>query len=417
MTTPKNNAAVLTDPEDVRQVLRELCDWSEHLYMAYAWATSEKGKAEHWRSLDISKVRRAAIGVSFARTEPNALRKLATRRGVLRVNSGKRTDPLFHPKVIVGCKGGLGRALVGSSNFTAGGFSKNTELNVLLDGQVDDEPIRSLLQFIEREWSAARRLEADDEEWFNWYEAWHKQEKKTQPRPPKKKQPPQQPSVVDESDLNISWDEYFRLVSAQHGDRRPPDADEPIYVFPQGDGNSYLEEIEACVAAFRRWPRFSSMPEAVRHRILGFPGGDSWGYLGRMRGAHRARVMEQSRLISRYLSHIPLEGDVTRDDLARYLHIWKGSDESVDKIGMATATRLLSVKRPDLFFSLNTRGNVPGIRRVFGHAPFATEGYIRLSERIWSLPWYNSEEPKDPLEARVWAARVAMLDALVYLLP
>ena len=35
-------------------------------------------------------------------------------------------------------------------------------------------------------------------------------------------------------------------------------------------------------------------------------------------------------------------------------------------------------------------------------------------KRIWSMPWFNSAEPDDAHERRVWRVRVAILDAVMY---
>jgi HKD family nuclease len=60
----------------------------------------------------------------------------------------------FHPKVYVARKGREVQALVGSSNFTAGGLRKNAEANLLIQGSQDEPAVRQILEFHEQFWSS-----------------------------------------------------------------------------------------------------------------------------------------------------------------------------------------------------------------------------------------------------------------------
>lgn len=141
--------AIITAAER-SEALRDTVDWAREIYLAYAWASSAGGAAEHWRALQVKKVKQAVIGLHFEATEPLVLRTLHA-RGVLRV----REDAVgvFHPKVLVATRDKGARVIVGSSNFTAGGFEKNTEVNVLLSGPREDDTIVRLLSFIHHQWT------------------------------------------------------------------------------------------------------------------------------------------------------------------------------------------------------------------------------------------------------------------------
>src|SRR5450631_3050904 len=119
---------ICSSPAASLAALTELFDWAQEVRLAYAWATSSDSHAAHWKALPLSKVKQATIGIQFAQTEPATLRAfLGCGAGILKVVED--TGGVFHPKVAVGLRGGDARALVGSSNFTTGGFSGNTELN------------------------------------------------------------------------------------------------------------------------------------------------------------------------------------------------------------------------------------------------------------------------------------------------
>jgi hypothetical protein len=404
MVVNKVGAKVLADTASTLRALEKLCIWADELHMAYAWASSEQGEAEHWCVLDVGKVKRAVIGISFAHTEPAALKALAARAGALRIYGGTSGSGVFHPKVIIGLReDGRAQAMVGSSNFNSGGFGGNTELNVLLRGKVDEEPIRSVIAFLDEQWASGWRLEVTDHKWFAWYE----KERKRQPKPPAPGKPSPQYKLLP-ADLEVDWGGYFKLVQDHHrklmwnGWRK--------YVFAQPDGDSYLQEVAACAEAFHSAATFSGMDEDNRKVVAGF-GPDSTGYFGSMAGAgiFMSLVNDDPGRIGKYLDRIPLEGPVKPKVLSRYLEIV----DEVDGIDLPTATRLLTAKRPDQFVSVN-KGSRPGIRRLFGSAPSRPSGYVRLLEQIWSFPWFSVPKPKDKLESKVWAARVALLDALVY---
>lgn len=152
-------------PTATLRALKDLYSWAEELHLVYAWASSADGTDEHWTALPQSHVRRAIIGVHFARTEPLVLRALHA-RGVLRV--AVNLEGVFHPKMVLGTKGKRARVLLGSSNFTSGGFAKNTEVNVLVAGLLSEPFFRQLSEFIDGLWQDAN-LREPDEAWLRSY--------------------------------------------------------------------------------------------------------------------------------------------------------------------------------------------------------------------------------------------------------
>jgi phosphatidylserine/phosphatidylglycerophosphate/cardiolipin synthase-like enzyme len=139
----------LVSPAECLAAFQDAAAWAKNIYMAYAWATSSGGTAEHWRSLPLAKVRQAVLGLDFDETEPEVLRQLRA-LGVLRIVT--KLHGVFHPKILVAVNGSDARALVGSSNFTVGGFAKNVEVNVLVSGLVHDQALQKVLTFVESSW-------------------------------------------------------------------------------------------------------------------------------------------------------------------------------------------------------------------------------------------------------------------------
>jgi hypothetical protein len=87
-----------------------------------------------------------------------------------------------------------------------------------------------------------------------------------------------------------------------------------------------------------------------------------------------------------------------------------------NRSGVGTASRLLAMKRPDLFICIDSK-NRSEIARAFDVAAASLQtfdGYWNLIQRIWRCPWHRAPRPKQALEARIWDARVALLDSLYY---
>lgn len=388
------------EPNSSLAALRDLCSWADELHLAYAWITSARGASEHWRALPLAKLRRAVVGTQFAQTEPAALRALLDiGGGALRVIED--TGGVFHPKVIVGTKGDRARALLGSSNFTHGGFGGNTELNVVLEGDVREGVVAEALSFIEQQWRHPRAF-VPDAEWLDRYAKAYA----ARPRPQQLPGPPPRVLLTTAADLDIGWADYFRLIEKQ--ERRMLSTGTEIHVFDHPDA-SYLQEIETCQGYFAQSTSFSTMPVEQRKFVAGF--GDTSGYFGRMVGAGNFKnmIIQRPEEIGLLLDTIPAIGMPTDRQVTDYLD----GATVVRGVSIATATRLLVAKRPDIFLSVN-RASGARIRELFGSVPARAVQYVALMKRLWALPWFNSPEPKDVHQRRIWRVRVAILDAVMY---
>ena len=87
-----------------------------------------------------------------------------------------------------------------------------------------------------------------------------------------------------------------------------------------------------------------------------------------------------------------------------------------ERAGVTTASRLLAMKRPDVFVCIDSE-NRSAIARAFSLSASSLmtfEGYWDLLLRIWKCPWYRSPCPTEKLARRIWNARVALLDCVYY---
>lgn len=86
------------------------------------------------------------------------------------------------------------------------------------------------------------------------------------------------------------------------------------------------------------------------------------------------------------------------------------------RFSMATATRLLTLARPDRAVSINGASRA-GLARLTGRSPHwinEPRNYATLLRWVHGQRWHQSPQPADADEAALWRARAALLDVLVY---
>lgn len=93
-----------------------------------------------------AKLTQAIVGIQFHQTEPEALFQLHKWN---KLNIVYDTAGVFHPKFYLFENESSFSLITGSSNFTAGGFHKNTESNVLIKGNKKNLSSLNLKDFIE----------------------------------------------------------------------------------------------------------------------------------------------------------------------------------------------------------------------------------------------------------------------------
>lgn len=382
--------SMLVTPAAHLSALEKLFAWANQVDLACAWATAGEGKADHWKCTDISKIRMAVIGVEFAQTEPWVLRKLLE-GGRLRVGKAKGT---FHPKVYMGIKGESVRTIVGSANFTRPAFSSNVELSVLLEGRKTDPQMKDLAKFIKLQWQNA--MEVDDI-WLEEYQISFD----NRPKPPLIPRAKMQVTSVE--DLQMPWPEYYRALRLQEN------RIEGIGVF-KGD-TSYTRELDDIQNVFQTYPKFADMTETQRRLLMGLPG-DSTGLIGSMGAARHAKKLVKSEptKIGVFLDQVPLKGPVKIELVNK---VMRGMT-SLHGVKLGVATRLLTVKRPDLFVSVNNGSN-PQLATLLRRRQVKTvPQYLDLLQAVWQLEWHKAPPPTDAHQRKTWGRRAALLDSIFY---
>lgn len=366
---------------------------------ATAWASAD---TKVFRELVSGKVRirMGVIGTHFYQTHPDVLDqfvKSATVRFALQPSG------VFHPKVFLFWNSAGWEAFIGSANLTKGALTSNSEA-VMLVSSADaaaPDPKGAILEAVTEYWGKATKVTKESAARYR--EMWKLRQPILQrlsgdygSKPPSK--PP-----VESAVLSMSWREF---CSAARQDK--------AHGFEERC--SFLEHIQAI---FKSGRSFQEMDLGERRLIAGLPGASDsrWPWFGSMKGVGKFQTAIKANDVhlSRALDFIPSAGLVPRSRYDAYVREFvRAFPEGRD--GVATASRLLAMKRPDEFVCLDSMNK----KRLCADFGIKVSGmdYDRywgeVVERIRESPWWNSSPPCSGIELSAWNGRAAMLDAIFY---
>lgn len=181
-----------------------------------------------------------------------------------------------------------------------------------------------------------------------------------------------------------------------------------------------LAMLDSVAREFASYHHFNDIPFQERLAIAGLRSkaikNSEW--FGSMVGAGKFyKLMNASEpAFSIALDAIPNQGAVTKAEykvfITEYLKAFSNGRD-----GLGTATRLLSMKRPDTFLCVDD-ANLRKLAKDVGLKRAGKLDYERywteVVERLQESPWWNAPQPTGRKEAKAWLSRAAMLDALFY---
>ena len=203
--------------------------------------------------------------------------------------------------------------------------------------------------------------------------------------------------------VSLSWLDFFARVRAE---QHPPG---PLLM------QERLQVLREIRQLFAQRVHFRDLDYAERRKIAGLFKSANPNFLlfGSMRptGYFKQAVLENNEGISHALDEIPLGGDISRDHFQRFTDRFL---KAFQRAGMALASRLLAMKRPDTFVCVSNQ-NREGLFQAFQVSSSRdAEGYWHLIEKVRACTWWNAPPPADGDEREVWKARAAFLDALFF---
>jgi hypothetical protein len=391
---------VLTTATELKATMCRLMDRYRWYRWAVAWASAEFPLYRDLlrRRRHISQI---IVGTHFYQTHPEFLEALAGHEGVRFV---LQTDGVFHPKVYLFENSPHDWAcIVGSPNFTRAAFSQNTELAMLVDSDLPDadQSYQAICAMLLRCWEKASSITEDQIEVYRTlWKRGHARLRKLSGQYGKRSN---RKLSVDIPLLGMHWDVFVSRVRAEQNHRLC----------------DRLDILSAARTLFRSVRRFADMELDDRRRIGGYAPMEvhDWGLFGSMRPARQFKsvITSNNGYISDALDCIPLDGMVTRDEFNDYIKVFRGAFPNGGG-GIAGATRLLCMKRPDMFVCLD-RKNQAALRREFGSPKgnMTCERYWdEIIDRVREADWWNSPRPSDQERQAIWRGRTALLDGLYY---
>jgi HKD family nuclease len=400
---------VLMTAADVSSELIRLLGFCSSCHVAVAWA-SVGFKAFDLLAKQDKKIERMVVGTHFYQTHPDFIERFLSHPNVRFVLN---PDSLFHPKVYLFEKAGGGwECVVGSPNFTKGGFDRNEEMAVLVtsEDQGAGEAVASIKASINDYWQNAKSLSFPELEAYR--EAW----KRKQPllknlrgkfgNPQDHHADDKGKNPLDVPILRKTWAKYFVEVQAEE---------------PTAFGHSMTQRLKVIQTAnhlFSKHQHFNLIDLNGRRKIAGLliEDGVDYRFFGHMKnGMFESAIKNNDENLSLALDLIPLVGGVTREMYLGYIEQYKKAFPR-GRHGIATATRLLAMKRPDTFLcfdQMNQKGlcTAFGISRNVGYEKY----WDSIIERIRKeARWWNAQAPAPGVERDVWEARTAFLDSIYY---
>lgn len=153
--------------DNLPEQFTELIHWADEVILCVSYAT------RHAFSLLYDEFEiflrnggrlRAIFDIERMVTDSTIIEEIATIPGdaqckVFFREKGNKADPgslqgIFHPKLYVFKKGNDIKVILGSSNFTSAGLTKNIEANILIEGNVKDELCSELLHYFQNLWDS-----------------------------------------------------------------------------------------------------------------------------------------------------------------------------------------------------------------------------------------------------------------------
>ena len=390
---------LIHDNDELDATLQKLIRKSDSISIAVAWASSHTAAFSQLVKA-APRLKRIVIGTHFYQTDPAVLASFANSKTVRFI---LQPEGVFHPKVYLFHAGKAWTLIVGSANFTRGALTKNSEVMIEVNSSdtSDDAMKTDTTRLIQSYWNSAQEVTDADVERYRLLHIVHKRRLQkiagTYGSTKTRKNP------IQSDVMSMDWSQYIARVRQ-----------DKVH-----DINQRIRLMSELQNAFAQYPVFSSMPLELRKAVAGLPSKSiaNSGWFGSMVGAGKFKnvIGMNSPQISLALAHVSSQGPVDRDQYNAFLQDYIAAFPQ-GRHGLGTATRLLAMKRPDVFVCVDSK-NRSDLCQELGivQAGLDYERYWdEIVERVQDSPWWMAAKPKNPDDAEVWKSRAAFLDAIFY---
>lgn len=394
---------VITKASKIDQALVKLMRKYEKYHIATAWA-SLGSKASEELLRNKNKIKKMVVGTHFYQTHPDFMEKFISDK---RVRFILKSSGIYHPKMYLFSNNKYEwECLIGSANFTMSALTKNDESIVQFSNSdsCSESSYKTIKTTIDEYWVNSESI--DKNNFHNYKNIWLKNRKKISSLAEEYGKSKKAKPLIKSGIFSLDWKEYYELIQND--------------AFHSFDGR--IELLNTAQEYFREYQHFSDMDGVNRREIAGIAtenqsdSGIGWGWFGSMVGAGKFqnRINTNNRFISQALDVIPLQGKVYKSNYNQFIELFQQAFPDGGS-GVAIASRLLTMKRPDYFVCLDKQ-NRPKLCDEFGISKTVSfnDYWDEIIERILNSVWWSSEEPVDDAEIQAWQGRTAMLDAVFY---
>lgn len=352
------------------------------------------------------KIKKIAVGIHFYQTHPEFIKEFVDDSAVRFIEQPAGT---FHPKVYLFSNNEDDwELIVGSANFTKSAFSINSEACILVstDDLNAEEVYNTALEIIDSSFAEGKVF--SDTDWENYYKIWNIHQSKIR-------------SLSGQYGTNKS--KLIPLHQIEFSTRSWDEFIEKVYDEGFKELKIRLRVIEIAQELFAKETHFKELTEDERKFIAGIPnklgdsieGAEYWPYFGSMKGAghFKNKIKNNNEFISLALDQIPSNGQITKIHYDQFVKYFK---KALPGNYLATSTRLLAMKRPDVFICYDSKNN-HAICKDFGivKSDMDSERYWEdIILRIYDSDWWQNPDPKNEIENKIHDARSAFLDTIYY---
>jgi HKD family nuclease len=394
---------------ELEKEFRRLTKQYDNFYWATAWASSISTLFNDLLTNKV-KIQKIVVGIHFYQTHPDFIEAFLNDK---KVHFIQQPDGTFHPKLYLFTNNSdKWELIIGSANFTDAAFSKNTEASILLSSKDNNssETYCNAIKLVKQTFTIGKTFDKKDLEKYRI--SWKNHQQKIKSLSGQYGSKKRKPKPIHEVPrMNRNWEEFITEVRNETSlglDRR-------------------LRTIEIANELFENVNHFNELTEDQRKFIAGIPntlnidGAEDWGYFGSMKGAgiFKNKIKSNDKNLSNALDQIPNSGQITKRQYENYIRHFEIAFNGTKLEGannLATATRLLCMKRPDTFVCFDSK-NRSELCKDFDIVQSGMD-YDRywddIVERIYDSEWWQNPTPKNNTEIRVSEARAAFLDSLYY---
>ena len=387
----------ITNHTQLSKCFADFCRQYHHFKWAVAWA----GREERFDLAGIlnrnkHKIERLIVGLHFCQTDPLFIERHMDNPCVRFM---KNAEGIFHPKMYFFYNSSNDwSAIVGSSNFTFSAFNNNSEANVCFNQDDGNGLFKQLNQYVESIWEQANSfspLELD-----RYKRLFDCQKRRLDSL--RKLVVNNKSRIIEAAEIDVmTWDSYMSSVRRE---------DSAVI-------NARISLLNDAKSVFSRYSSFNDIPVEYRKCLAGFaekmPGseGIDWRLFGSMQGAGRFKnEINSGSAVAHAIDMIPLKGEISRSQFDQYCKVFK----SVSKNPLACATRLLAIKRPDVFVCVDSK-NKKNLCKAFGipQSHLTLDTYWEMVvERVKRTVWFEEEVKGQDKDIKKY--QVAMLDSFYY---